>query len=184
MSSPPKPPSGLSPSGRRLWRSINEHLELDAHEIVLLLEACRVADRLDALEARIASDGPLFAGRPHPALVEARQQQLVLARLIASLRLPNDLQAPKERERPAATRWGPRRVPEGCLMRLRRPPPAEPLSPLERLRARADERRRKGQEYESRLVAWANGQGPHPDAFEDDEPPEGDTPSGREGSSR
>jgi hypothetical protein len=45
----------------------------------------------------------------HPALTEARQQALVLSRLIASLRLPSgdvedELKRPQRRERPAAPR--------------------------------------------------------------------------------
>ena len=49
-------------------------------------------DTLDALEARVASDGPLLGSsqgdRAHPALVEARQQRIALARPLAALRLP------------------------------------------------------------------------------------------------
>jgi hypothetical protein len=86
-------PSGLHVAGMRLWRSITGEYELDEHEQLLLVEACRVADRLDRLAEE--SDGaPLttvnFKGDPvaNPLLVEARQQSLVFARLLASLRLP------------------------------------------------------------------------------------------------
>jgi hypothetical protein len=33
-------------------------------------------------------DGPVVAGRAHPALVELRQQRITLARLIVALRVP------------------------------------------------------------------------------------------------
>lgn len=99
MSTPSKQraPAGLGISGRRLWKEITQHIELDAHEIVLLTEAARVTDRLDELAAKIASEGAMVAGKAHPALVEARQQQIALSRLIATLRLPEDLQNPETR---------------------------------------------------------------------------------------
>jgi hypothetical protein len=86
-------PLGLHAAGLRLWHSIANEYELDEHEQLLLVEACRIADRLDRLAAE--SDGaPLtttnYKGDPcsNPLLVEARQQSLVFARLLASLRLP------------------------------------------------------------------------------------------------
>jgi hypothetical protein len=79
-------------------------LELDAHEASLLLQACRTADRLDALEAVLAAEGLMRDGKPHTALVEARQQSLTLARLIATLRLPEDLEAEHRPQRRGAAR--------------------------------------------------------------------------------
>jgi len=91
-------PKGLSKGGAGLWDEVVKHLELDRQEQQLLLEACRVTDRLDALDSVIRKKGPVLPdGRPLPALTEARQQQLVLARLIASLRLPEDLSQPERR---------------------------------------------------------------------------------------
>ncbi len=44
---------------------------------------------LDKLAAVIDKDGPTVqGGRMHPAVRESRQQQIVLARLLAALRLP------------------------------------------------------------------------------------------------
>ena len=97
-------PAGLKDAGRRLWRAIHAHLDLDAHESALLLQACRVSDRLDALNAVLEADGMMLAGKPHPALVESRQQQLTLARLIATLRLPEDLEADLRPQRRGAAR--------------------------------------------------------------------------------
>lgn len=61
----------------------------------MLIEACRVADRLDALaEAQAGAALTTTNARgdvvASPYLVEARQQQIVLARLLAALRLPDD----------------------------------------------------------------------------------------------
>lgn len=59
----------------------------------MLLQACRTADRLDRLEVEAAAGSVTvtnFRGDQvaHPAMVEARQQAIVLARLLAALRMP------------------------------------------------------------------------------------------------
>lgn len=88
-----KPENALGPSGRELWTSITAEAELETHEKLLLLEACRVADRLQALDDELAG-APLTVVNnkgdevANPLLTESRQQQATLARLIASLRLP------------------------------------------------------------------------------------------------
>jgi hypothetical protein len=88
----PRPPSGTGKAGAALWAAVLDEYELEEHEELLLREAVRTVDALDALEARVAADGPLLASsqgeRAHPALVEARQQRIALARLLAALRLP------------------------------------------------------------------------------------------------
>ncbi len=89
----PKTPSGLGSAGRRLWRSALEDYQFDVHEELLLLQACRTADRLDRLEVE-ASQGTVTVTNykgdqvAHPAMVEARQQSITLARLLAALRMP------------------------------------------------------------------------------------------------
>src|SRR3954467_7144684 len=88
----PKPPRGAQRAGKALWDAVLDEYELEEHELLLLREAVRTVDTLDALEARVAADGPLLGSsqgeRAHPALVEARQQRIALARLLAALRLP------------------------------------------------------------------------------------------------
>lgn len=87
-----KYPPGLGTAGRRLWKSILDDFELQVHEELTLIEACRVVDRLDAL-AEASKDAPLTVTNARgdkvasPYLVEARQQQIVYTRLVASLRL-------------------------------------------------------------------------------------------------
>jgi len=90
----PRAPAGLAATGRRLWRSVLDEYDLDTHEELLLREACRCADRLDALaEIAGASTAVVTNGKgdqaPHPAIVESRQQAIVLSRLLASMRLPS-----------------------------------------------------------------------------------------------
>jgi hypothetical protein len=90
----PKVPSGLLVSGSKLWRAVTKDYELEVHEELLLIEACRCADRLDRL-ASDSRDAPLTMvnargdALSHPSLVECRQQAVVLSRLLASLRLPS-----------------------------------------------------------------------------------------------
>lgn len=87
-----KAPAGLREAGKRLWRSVTTDYELDEHEARLLLEACRTTDLLDQLDAAVRRDGAMLDSpqgvKAHPAAVEARQQRIALARLIAALRLP------------------------------------------------------------------------------------------------
>lgn len=84
----PAPAKGIGPSGRELWRDVLSKYELEEHELALLREACRTADDLDALAAVSAREGVTVDGRIHPAVVEARQLRVTLARLVAALRLP------------------------------------------------------------------------------------------------
>lgn len=87
-------PADLGVAGRSLWQEVAGTFDLEIHESALLLEACRVKDRLDALDAVVRAAGVTIDSpqgiKAHPAIVEARQQQLVLSRLIASLRLPDE----------------------------------------------------------------------------------------------
>lgn len=89
-----KTPAGLKPGGRKLWRSITADYELGEHELSILLEASRTVDALEALEKIVREDGVTNVSpqgvRAHPALVEARQQRVTLAKLVASLRIPMD----------------------------------------------------------------------------------------------
>lgn len=87
-----KYPSGLKAAGKRLWDSIQHDFELAEHEVARLEQACRVRDTLDSLRRLLDADGLMISSsqgaRMHPAVAEIRQQQLVLARLLASLGVP------------------------------------------------------------------------------------------------
>ncbi|MBS3939340.1 MAG: hypothetical protein KG028_00090 [Actinobacteria bacterium] len=99
----PQPPAGLSPAAEDLWWSVIdlEKLDLKDHELSLLREACRSQSTLDGLDEIVKRHGLLTADgqgtvKVHPAVIEARQLRLALARLLASLRLPVGLQAHDE----------------------------------------------------------------------------------------
>ncbi|MGD9525635.1 hypothetical protein [Pseudonocardia sp.] len=88
----PRAPSGARAPGRRLWLSVVKWFDLDEHERALLVEAVRTVDALAELDATVRREGVLHESpqgqRAHPALVEARAQRILLARLLAALRLP------------------------------------------------------------------------------------------------
>ncbi len=90
--STPKAPAGTRAPGRRLWSSVVDVFDLEEHELALLVEAVRTVDLLDLLDARVRAEGPIVSSpqgdKAHPAAVEARQQRIALARLLAALRLP------------------------------------------------------------------------------------------------
>src|SRR3954470_14653575 len=100
----PKPPRGAQRAGKALWDAVLDEYELKEHERLLPREAVRTVDTLDTLEARVAADGPLLGSsqgeRAHPALVEARQQRIALARLLAALRLPAGEEESGDQRRP------------------------------------------------------------------------------------
>ncbi|MDC9015127.1 terminase [Mycobacterium marinum] len=81
----PSAPAGLKPAGKRLWDAVVNDYELDEWERSLLVEACRTADTIDALQSVIDTLGVDCAGKE---LAEIRQQRLVYARLLAALRMP------------------------------------------------------------------------------------------------
>jgi len=97
----PTAPRGTRAPGRRLWRAVLEEYSLEEHEMALLREAVRTVDLLDELDGLVRRDGALQDSpqglRAHPAAVEARQQRIALARLLAALRMPagagDDVQA-------------------------------------------------------------------------------------------
>lgn len=101
------PPADLRDAGRLLWESILGAWDIDTWERLQLHQACRVADRLDALAEAERSAGTSMVTNtkgelvPHPALVESRQQAIVLTRLLASMRLPvgdeDDVTRPQRR---------------------------------------------------------------------------------------
>jgi hypothetical protein len=71
---------------------VQGEFELGEHERALLTALCRQADRLDQLEDMIRDEGLTVEGhgtvKMHPAVVEARQTAIAVARIAAALRLP------------------------------------------------------------------------------------------------
>lgn len=107
-------PSGLGTKGRRLWRELCEIHEFEPAERVILEEACRIADRLDRLDAflagsedawlkfRVNDDGSEVTVTIDSALSEARQQANVLKQLVVSLRLPDEKTGKRPQQRGGA----------------------------------------------------------------------------------
>lgn len=85
-------PRGLRAPGTKLWSATTDEFELAEHELVQLEEACRVRDTIATLRATVEDEGTMIASsqgsRLHPAIAEIRQQQLALARLLATLNVP------------------------------------------------------------------------------------------------
>jgi hypothetical protein len=89
----PRAPKGLGIEGRRLWRGVLADLDFEDHELAVLRRACHVADRCTALQEVVDCEGMFAENRlgeqkMHPALIELRQQELLLAKLVAVLRIP------------------------------------------------------------------------------------------------
>lgn len=85
-------PSGLNDPGAKLWASIADDFELSEHELALLEEACFMRDSIASLREIVKKEGLMIGSsqgsRLHPAIAESRQQQLALARLLATLQVP------------------------------------------------------------------------------------------------
>jgi hypothetical protein len=77
------------------WTKVVDEYLLEEHELALLPVAVRAVDQLDKLDAAARKDGLVVHAeqgpRLHPAVVEARQSRLVLARVLATLGLPSGL---------------------------------------------------------------------------------------------
>ncbi|MFI7168182.1 terminase [Rhodococcoides fascians] len=98
-----KTPAGLNAAGAKLWKSVVDEYELDEHESALLLEAARTVDQLNLLQDAVTAEGVVIespqGAKAHPALVEARQQRITLARIISALRLPDEETGKKPQQR-------------------------------------------------------------------------------------
>ena len=128
------PPDGLAARGRDLWSACIKRdgtlADSDNPQRPVLHEAARLADQLDVLAALLAKDGPVIDVKgtpaPHPALKAAHQGQALLARLLASLRMPD------------ASSKRPQRRGSPRLQTLARKPPTASVSSLERARLAAE----------------------------------------------
>ena len=92
-----QPPEGIGDRALALWREVLGTFELMPQEVAVLRETVRVVDRLERLDQAVQEDGAMVDGRPHPAMVEARQQQIILGRLLTTLRLPEDWESVESR---------------------------------------------------------------------------------------
>ena len=85
-------PNGLGKPGLKLWKSVTYEFDLAEHEAAQLEEAARVRDTIAALREVVDRDGLMISSsqgsRLHPGVAEIRQQQLALARILATLDVP------------------------------------------------------------------------------------------------
>jgi hypothetical protein len=112
----PKAPAGLKARGRKLWNDITSGYEIadKPAELVMLEEACRIADRLEALDEILRGDSEVWARLVHDlqtesyvlridsALSEARQQANQMKQLLAALRLPDEQSGKRPQQRGGA----------------------------------------------------------------------------------
>lgn len=106
------PPPTLGERGRKVWAAITATHELDPAGRVLAEEACRIADRLESLDAILRGDVDTWAvitdeytagGKRtvkvvlDDALGEARQQALAFRALMATLKLGTAAERQTER---------------------------------------------------------------------------------------
>lgn len=97
-------PEGLLKSGSELWVSVTSDRELDAASRLMLLNACRIVDRLDALDSEIGGRLISYNQRGdeviNPLISEHRQQYATLAGILSKMGL-GELPKPKA----ADSRW-------------------------------------------------------------------------------
>lgn len=90
-------PAGLGVTGRELWLGVSAGRELDVSSRVLLVNACRVADRLDDLDreigGRLLSENHRGDEVINPLISEHRQQYATLAGILQKMGL-GELPAP------------------------------------------------------------------------------------------
>jgi len=120
---PPRPPAELADSGKRLWRSIvadadDQGLVLNAVELAQLGAACKLSDRIAALEAALAEEqlrSTGSTGQPvlNPLLAEIRMHTQLMTQTLGRLKLDVPEEKPRiaggngNRFRAAAmARWG------------------------------------------------------------------------------
>ncbi len=89
----PRAPEGAGKEGRRLWAGVLDEFELAGHELAVLRQAVRAADRCEALAAVLAETGltqPTAHGsvKLNPVAAELRASELALCRLLLCLRIP------------------------------------------------------------------------------------------------
>lgn len=105
------PPDGLGRRGRALWTScLNSDDELtdsDNPMRAVALEAARLVDQLDTLQSIVDRDGEMisttYGDKIHPAFAELQKGRSLLARLVASLRIPDEQTGKRPKRRTVRT---------------------------------------------------------------------------------
>lgn len=81
---------GLGEAGKNLWDDVSKGRELSTAHKALLLNACRVADRLDEIERELPTgiltvENHLGTVSVHPLIPEQRQQLAQLSAILTRL---------------------------------------------------------------------------------------------------
>lgn len=115
MATPPKAPARLTAKSRALWTKLTKEFEFRADELRVLEDCCREIDLIERMETELR-DAPMVVrgsmGQPvaAPLVQEVRQHRATLARLFASLKLPDDSSSQEQRSsqarNAAQARWG------------------------------------------------------------------------------
>src|SRR5258707_1258060 len=95
-----RPPAGLGPSGRALWRETLSEYGLNPAESLMLTQLCRAADRLDAIETELSGPDLTLEGStgqpvahplpPGPAQLVRRGHRRVDGRILRRRPAPRD----------------------------------------------------------------------------------------------
>lgn len=110
-------PSGLDKAGKALWRSIAPHYNFRPDELRILTDACKLADTIELMEveldgADLIVPGSMKQPTANPMLAEIRQTRAVLAKMLGSLKLPDESKGEQDTSgsalKAAAARWGQR----------------------------------------------------------------------------
>jgi phage terminase small subunit len=99
-----QPPEHLTPEAAAWWSAIVAEWRLTPGETATLTAAAETLDRISEARQAIAEDGAYLADRfgqkrAHPALSVERLQRLALARLLKTLKLPDEPVLPAKRQR-------------------------------------------------------------------------------------
>ena len=91
----PTAPAGLGTQGSNLWSSIAGKWVLRPDEELILSEACREADLIEAMRVALGAADLVIAGstgqdRVHPLVSEIRQHRAVMKSLLQALKLPDE----------------------------------------------------------------------------------------------
>lgn len=115
MSKPKPPPKSLAAAGATLWRNVMKSYDLRVDELAVLESACKTADMIAILDREWEGLGKPFLTRGsmgqdviHPLIGERRAQQAQLAKLLAQLKLPDEVTGAvnaNPARAAAATRW-------------------------------------------------------------------------------
>lgn len=112
-------PAGLGDAGSELWTGVTSGRELDAPSKVLLVNACRIADRLDDLVEMIGSRLTVINDQGtetiNPLISEHRQQYATLAVILSKMglgELPKSKSGPSKWDELARRRQNRNAVPQ------------------------------------------------------------------------